>query len=69
MVAALAEKSAGTQLVATVEGGPLTISGQMVAFAYRGLAVTVIMMSMTGLDKAQVTEVARAAEAKVEAVS
>lgn len=54
--------ASGVQLVATPEGLPVSIHGYVVAFAYRGLAVTVLVMSLQEIDKAAAATVVTAAE-------
>ncbi len=64
----LGDRSTGTQVVASVQGMPLTIRGTVIGFASRGLAVVVVVMGLGEVSKEEAVTVARAALARIAAV-
>ncbi|KUL41365.1 hypothetical protein [Actinoplanes awajinensis] len=63
------DASAGVQLTATPAGLPMSIHGYVISFAHRGIAVTVIVMGLTEIDKAEAEAVVRSAANRVQRAS
>jgi hypothetical protein len=62
----LGDVSSGAQLVADMDGLPVSVRGKVYAIAYRGLAVTVVVMGLTEVDKVEAESIATAAARRVQ---